>query len=811
MSKKVIPEYLKDKLNTGHLLGIFVISMASLLHEYTLTRILSVSLWYHFAFMIISVALLGIGVSGVALSLFPKFFQKPADKMLAIMSMIYAASVLLTFILSYYIPIDPFSLFTQKIQFIIIPLYYVLIAIPFFFSGLIISTLLTRFTTDVSKLYFFDLTGAGLACFAFVLLIPLTGGNGTLVFVSALGFLGAMFFSFKKERTLFLTGMVLMIFVFAFLIKKDEILNIRVTPNKIYANYIAERPDLNVHSEWNTISKIDVMKEEDPSPDGYNIYLAIIDEGNATTNIPNVRRLPPPTKPYDASNLAFAGKDSCDRVFILGSGGGGEVLVSLYHNAKKVTGVEINGILNKLISETMAGWTGPLIKNNPNVEIVTDDARSFIRRSKEHYDVIISAHTISASAVSSGAMSMVENYIMTKEAVKDYLRHLDDKGTIYISRPETQLPKLITTLKEAGSELGIKNDELNFVVFRRPPTDYEVTNSYLSGVIYKKNGFDLYDMMSMRNEASFLNLDIEYDPLTNQDNIYKSLITSKDIRLEIGKIPSLLTPATDDKPFFDDNFRFSDVNGQTIKEVFSQDDKAILALKAKPVAQVTLLMMLAQVLLVAGVLIIVPSFFIKGNGKKKVDRKFLFYFALIGLGYISIQIALIQKFTLFLGQPVYTLLTVVSTMLIFSGIGAKYSDRFTGKFKLSYIFLIVAGYIMLLGLLIPVLFASMVSLSLFFRIIITGILLAPLSFFMGMPFPKGISLIANDDSRMVGFSWAVNGFFSVLGTVLTMIFAMMFGFKLVFFFAGVYYLFAMIFITIRNKNNLVNLQDTLQK
>ncbi len=805
MAKKVVPEYLKEKLSTGHLLGIFVISLASLLHEFTMTRILSVSLWYHFAFMIISVALLGIGVSGVALSLFPKLLSRPADKLLTLLSMIYAASVLLTFMISYYVPIDPFSLFTQKIQFVIIPLYYILITIPFFLSGLIISTLLTKFSSDVPKLYFSDLTGAGLACFAFVILMPMTGGNGTIVFVSSLGFLGAMFFGYKNHKTLFLTSMILMFFVFAFLIKKDELLQIRVTPNKIYANYIAERPDLNAFTAWNTISKVDVMKEEDPSPDGYNVYLAIIDEGNATTNIPNVRRIPPPNKPFDASNLAFVGKDSCDKVFVLGSGGGGEILVSMFHNAKKVTGVEINGILNDLISETMAGWTGPLIKNNPRVEIVTDDARSFMRRSKDKYDVIISAHTISASAVSSGAMSMVENYIMTKEAVKDYLRHLDDRGMLYISRPETQLPKLIATLKEAGNEIGIKNDEFNYVVFKRPPTEYEVTNSYLSGVVYKKNGFDLGDMMAMRNEASSLNLDIEYDPLTNQDNIYKNLVTSKDIRSEINKIPSILTPATDDKPFFDDNFRFSDVNGAVIKEVFSQDDKAILALKAKPVAQVTLLMMLAQVILVAGLLIIIPSFFIKGSEKKKVDKKFLLFFAFIGLGYITIQLVLVQKFTLFLGQPVYTLLTVVSSMLIFSGLGAKYSEKFSGRFKPAYIFLIIAGYIMILGLVIPPVFSALVSLSLLLRIIITVLLIAPLSFFMGMPFPKGISLISGDDSRMIGFSWAVNGFFSVLGTVLTMISAMMFGFKLVFFIAGVYYLIALIFITIRNKNNLVNL------
>jgi MFS family permease len=807
MKNKFTTVIKKENLDGSYLLGIFIVSMASLLHEFTLTRILSVSLWYHFAFMIISVALLGIGVSGVALSLFPKIMQKPIDKLLTVLAIIYGASVILTFVISYYIPIDPFSLFTQKIQFVIIPIYYVLITIPFFFSGLIISVMLTKFSGEVSKLYFFDLVGAGVSVLAFTVLLPFAGGNGTIVFVAALGFLAAMVFSLRKNNTLFLVSMVLMISVFAFLIKKDDILRIRVTPNKIYANYIAERPDLNMYSGWNTISKIDVMKEEEASPDGYNVMLAIIDEGNATTNIPNVRKMPPLTKPYDASNLAFVGKDSADKVFIVGSGGGGEILVSMFHAAKKVTGVEINGLLNKIITDILAGWTGQLINNNPKVEIITDDARSVLKRSKDIYDVIISAHTISASAVSSGSMSMVENFIMTKEAVKDYLKHLDGSGTLYISRPESQLPKLITTLKEAGKELGIKNDEFNFVVFRRPATEYEVTNSYLAGVIYKKNGYDLLDMMSMRNEASALGLDIEFDPLTQQENIYSRLINSKNIELEIAKDPSVLTPATDDKPFFDDNYKFSDVTWSTIKEVFSQDDKAILALKSKPVAQITLLTMLGQVLFVSILLLIVPAIFIKGERKFKVDKKFLMFFAFIGIGYISIQIALIQKFTLFLGQPVYTMLTVISSMLIFSGIGAKYSEKFINgsKSKLYSVFLIIAIYTMFIGLVSPLMFEAFVSLSLILRITITIIMLAPLAFFMGMPFPTGISMLKNDDSRMVGISWAVNGFFSVIGTVITMILAMMFGFKIIFFIAGVFYLFALLFMTIRYKNNLVNL------
>ena len=323
------------------------------------------------------------------------------------------------------------------------------------------------------------------------------------------------------------------------------------------------------------------MRDDESSPDGYDVYLAIIDEGNATTNIPNVKTLPPLTKPADASNLAYVLKDSAEKVFIIGSAGGGEILTGLYYNAKDIVGVEINGILNELISNKLVIWTGPLIKNNKNVRLITDDARSIISSKRIAYDVIISAHTISSSAVSSGAMSLVENYILTKEAVREYLTHLKNDGVIYISRPETQVPKLITTLKIVRQELteGLEDSKKNFIVFSRPPTSFEGDKSFMAGVVYKKDGFDEFEIFDIRNEASILGLDIEYDPLSRQEGIYQQLIESDNIYSEIEKFETDISPATDDKPFFDNNIGFENLTWVGMTETFAQDDKGILALK----------------------------------------------------------------------------------------------------------------------------------------------------------------------------------------------------------------------------------------
>jgi hypothetical protein len=646
--------------------------------------------------------------------------------------------------------------------------------------------------------------------------MPEFGGNGTILFVAAFGFVSSIIFGFEKYKMLAVISFVLMCIGFSYLMDKDERFPIHTTENKIYANYIASRPDLKIFSGWNTFSKIDVMKEEESSPDGYDVSLAIIDEGNATTNIPNVRSLPPLTKPADASNLAFAcNKDSVEKVFILGSGGGGEVLVSLYHQAKDVTGGEINGLLNNLIENKLSYWTGPLIRNNKKVHIITDDARAVVKKDGTLYDVIISAHTISSSAVSSGAMSMVENFIMTKEAISDYLTHLKSDGVIYISRPETQVPKLITTFRKVNKESkNPTNDKKNFIVFKRPVNSFESDKSFMAGIVYKKDGFNNLEIIKTRDEAYSLGLDIEYDPLGNQEGIYKDLIENDNVDAVINNEPNLI-PATDDKPFFDDNYGFGNYNWSNIKETFSQNDKAILALKDKPVAEVTLISMLIQIFFISVIFLLFPFLIYRKSFTSGFEKKYLIYFAMLGLGYIMIQISLIQKFTLFLGQPVWTMITVISTLLIASGIGSWMTNKITSssksqkeklieqKKKIYYIFIIIFVLSVLIGQFASIFFSLFPAFPLALRIFISIIIIFPLGFFMGMPFPIGISLIRDEENSYVPVAWALNAFFSVIGTVITIILAMTLGFKMVFILSGIFYLIAMIFMSLRLKRILV--------
>lgn len=797
-----------ESVKSTYYAGIFLVALSTLLLEFTLTRVLSVSLWYNFAFMIISVALLGFGISGVLLSVSKKLQTIPADKLLTVLSMIYGSSVIISFIAINKIPFDPFSLFSHSIQLLYLPVFYILITVPFLFAGLIISVILTRFKKNVSKLYFADLLGAGLSVFLFIFLMPLFGGNGTIVFVSVLGLFAAVIFSFGNHKVLSIISFVLIAVSLSFLISKDEQLPIGVSPNKQFVNLMSERPDLVLLSEWNSFSKVDVLIDEDEPADGYKLYIAVIDAGNATTNIPNVKTLPPAVKPADASNLAFANSDTVRNVFIIGSAGGGEILTSLYYGAKKVVGVEINGILNKLISSTLSYWTGPLIRNNPKVEIITDDARSVINRKDTKYDVIISAHTISASAVSSGAMSMVENYILTKEAVKEYLGKLTNGGTIYISRPETQLPKLITTLRTVDEELYGKDSEFSkkISVFRRQHREntLESRKTYLAGIVYRNTPMTEIERMKIRYEGNLLGLEnlYDYDNLPQTESIFKILSETPDLQSEINKSNLNIAPATDDKPFFDNNIGFGNLTIQNMSEVFYQNELAIMALKDKPVSETTLIALLIQIVIIAGLFLLMPFIFLKSKIESGADKKFILYFALLGLGYIMLQISMMQKFTMFLGQPVYTMLTVISTMLVASGFGSYFSSGFLqgNKKRGIIIFGIIAAMALLIAFIAPPVFYWAAKFELTVRIIISIVLIFPLGFFLGMPFPIGISAIKEEYKNFTALSWSINGFFSVTGTVIAMMLGMITGFKIVFILSALLYLSAFIVFNKIEKN-----------
>jgi len=788
-----------------HRAGIFLLSMAMLLLELSWTRVLSVSLWYHFGFLVISTALLGFGVAGVVLALWGRLRdQAPLDKTLASLALAFGLASVVSFRLTQAIPFDPFSLLADRRQLLFMPLYYLLVATPFFFSGLAIALLFTRVPHQVNALYAFDLLGAGAGCAAVAVVLPMAGGSGSMVVAGALGLFAASIFGFRHARALAAAGLTLGLCAMVAVPWAGSIFPISVTPNK--RPYT--RPPL--LTRWNTFSRIDVLERpataDPPAPANRRF---VFDAGTAVTGIVDLRpevgaylAAHPDDGDYE-STIAYLGKKGL-RVLDIGSGAGQEVLDALHAGAASITAVEINGIITDVLREDPDGFWGGLFRR-PEVRLVTEEGRSYVRRVDETYDLIVSSHTISNAAVASGAMSLAENYVLTREAFDDYFDRLSAEGVIYFTRPEAQLPRLFATVRKLMDARGIKDAPRHVFAYRIPPGAREggSRKAFVSFFLFKKTAFTDDELRRMEDavrrppapgSSDEPPMEILYSPLTGDaGGLYTRILETSDPKALFAAQPFAIEPATDDRPFFNQHTRWSRIGWGTVRDLLTQGKQGRMALEDRPVAEISLLTILFESVIVAAALILLPlaRFSRKGLAVKGRGRTLL-YFAALGLGFIMIEIALLQRFTLFLGQPAYTLAAILAALLVFTGVGSGLAGRITDD-PLRMLRVLVPAVPAVLGVTALVTrwaFDAALGWPFAARVGVAVLLLAPLGIVLGMPFPTGLRLLSEEASALVPWAWGVNGFFTVIGSVLSMILGMALGFRAVLALAAVCYLLA---------------------
>jgi spermidine synthase len=785
--------------------------MATLLLELALTRVLSVANWYHFGFLVVSTALLGFGASGVTLSLWTGLREKMLlDHALAYLSLSFSFVTLVSFWLMQRIPFQPFRLLLDRWQLVFTLLYYLILAAPFFCAGLAITLLLSRSGKQVHRLYAADLLGAGLGCAAIWGIMPTFGGSGSVVVAATLGLLATVVFKASTPSVYTLitglaaTGML----VLAFLV--DQAIPISVLPDKRHP--LQPRGRQPIHTAWNSFSKIDVYelpaepKEGRPNP-GFSI---IIDAGGAGTAIPDLskgaRNYLTQARDYQPAGLAYVGKKH-PKVLIIGSGAGREVLEALYFGASSITAVEINPAINDIVTKRMRQHWGGLFEQ-PEVQLVTEDGRSFVRRSKEDYDAIISLQTMTDAALTSGALGLSETYVLTVEAFADYWKHLKPDGVLLVTRPRFQIPKLFATTHEMFERLGLSNPANHLFAFRGLVSPFG-HQRFLSGFLLQKSPLqqEQIDAMAKRlglSRSDWVDVDqpeIFYSPFKSPQTRYGALLFDLAHSTALSPIYAsnrqLLRPATDDRPFFNQTVGFATLRPTIFRGVFGAGENGDP--DNQPVAEVTLVVLLVQAVAVAGVLIVLPLARFSNQGLRTPGRlSFLTYFAGLGLGFIMIEIVLLQRFILFLGQPIYTFSVVLASLLIFTGVGSFIASRFRdiSRSVLSRLLLAAVAGIVVMLLVMPPLLSFALGLALGLRIVIAIILIAPLGVVLGMPFPTGLRLVSDTVPVLVPWAWAVNGFFTVIGSVAAVILAMVLGFTAVFVTAGFCYLIAFAAISI---------------
>jgi hypothetical protein len=790
--------------------ALFLLSAATLTFEITLTRIFSVAQFYHFAFMVVSLALLGFGASGTLLSLFPGLKERDPARVLGRLSWGFALSAVGSYALTLFVPFDSFRIALDWRQGAVLALHYIALAIPFFCSGATTGLLLAAHPEQANRTYAANLTGSAAGCLLAVTLPALVGGEGTVLLAAALAGLAALIFqipnlkpkmpsskpkspisrfTFHASRLTFCASHLLQIALVFLLVlaalQPPSFLRIRLSPYKSLS-YALLLPDAElVFQEWNGFSRVDVVASQSiRSLPGRGFRCAALPppqmgltvDGDDLSPISQI-----------APGFSEAGYTDClllalpyrlrpnAQALILQPRGGFDVLVALAEGAEEITAVEPNPLIVQAV-RSQGAWAGDLY-DDKRVSVFTEEGRSYARRTRERYDIVVLSLTSPQRPITSGAYSLAEDYRYTVEAYADYVARLDDDGLLVVVRwlqvPPSESLRAFGLAVEAVEQAG-----------GDPHTSIVALRSYQQMLILARKGpFTEDELATIRAFATPRAFDLVYLPgirpdEVNQHNVMQApvyhqacveLLKADDRNVWYHDYEFDVAPPTDDHPFF----------GHFFKWAQAPDVLAMAGHTWQPfggAGYFVLLALLGLGVVAAGVLIVLP---LGAYRRERLHGKSLgatlVYFALLGLGYLCVEIPLLQRFILFLGHPAYAMAAVLFALLLFSGLGSLLSRRVPLRLVLLSLPLTVAGYA--LGL--PFFFKAVLGVPAGGRLLIAVLTLAPLGLLMGMPFPKGLALLEQRGATFVAWAWGVNGAVSVVASILAALLSLSFGFLVV--------------------------------
>ncbi len=735
-------------------LGLFIVACAVLTTEIVLTRIFSVMMWYHFAFLAISVSLFGLGLGGIVVHLLGTRVEGKEDSLLAYAGAGFgvANGVLVVTLLS--LRLGAFDLSVagmSKLGFV-----YLLAALPFLAAGMFISLMLQIGHNRAGKVYFFDLVGAGLGCLLTIPLLKLVGGPAAVLVAGAIAAVGGILAAESWRRPVrFGVGLtvaaVLLAITGVHLATGSNLLE----PKYTKGNKEPER----LAVAWNSFSRViafdrpeigDVMLEIDGIA---HTPITPFDGDAAKTQVPsaNLQRLPFIVRPGAS-------------VLIFGSGGGEHILTAMDAGATKITGIEYNPIIVDMVERRFADVAGGLF-DYPGVRVIVDEGRSFIRRADEKYDVIQFTLIDTWAATAAGAFTLTENNVFTLQSMHEYLDHLNAGGLISIKRwfeAEEIVLRLTALAKAALVQRGVTQPEKHFFIAR---------NDEFSNLLIKNEPFSLDEMGDLVEQCAKMNLRIVYSPYHEGENPeFQDMALRGDMAAWYAEQPQDLTPPTDNRPFLFYTLRLKD-----LPRVFKQAYSA----KIHNVGPLLLFALLGLVFVFVVSLIVLPAWLARDR-ESNPSLNWAAYFAALGLAYLMVEVAMMSKFILYLGHPTYALAVVLFTFLISSGLGAWLSERIYPDVAISRLRAVIGAlalYAAVFLVVSPALFHATLAMPLPLRIAIAVVSILPLGLLMGIPFPLGIRLIGYDYGSAVPWMFAVNSAAGVLGSVAAMLIAVHFGFS----------------------------------
>ena len=751
-------------------------TLATLLLELSLTRIFSVVFYYHFAFLAISIALFGLGAGGVFSyvvagwkgNLFSKLgFLSAANSVLVILAVMTVLAQ----------GKDPSAGY--------LGLIYFTSALPFFVSGAIVSLAVSETIDRINRVYFFDLAGAAGGCLLLVPLLNAFGGPNTTI-VAAVIFAAAAAIWYGISGSVRAragsVALALGLFVLLFFNGQKGLIGV------VYAK--GQKLENETFVQWNEFSRIAI------APDKSSGIPAIFIDADAETAIANFDF--DHLSAHDLHDLLYQGPGlpyvlrPAAKTLIIGPGGGWDVARALASGSHDITGVEINPIIaTTIMRERFPGLSRGLYLR-PDVHIFVEDGRAFVRRSPEKYQVLQATLVDTWASTAAGAFALSENNLYTTEALRDYLTHLTDDGILVFTRwgfdPPRESLRLISLAIAALHALG-EPDPARHVIVARAGSRAELAAWGVQDTVFiSRRPFPVEDISRARAAIAEGHMQPVYLPGEMIPNQFTELLHSTDPLAYQNRYPFDISPVSDNRPFF-----FYSVQPRDVWDFVLHASRRTADYKIN--RAVPLLFELLGVSLLATLIILALPLMVLGARlpREKPVLGFLLYFLAIGAGYILIEVALIQKFVLFLGHPTYALTVVIFSLLVSSGVGSIASRRVIGssaaRWRVS-----LAGIAVLIALLavdVSLLLPKAITLPLVWKAAMTVVLIFPAGFLMGMPFPTGLARLDQWQSASVRWAWSLNAAASVLGSVAALVFAIYFGLVQTLLIGGVLYLTAM--------------------
>lgn len=793
--------------------AVALISGAVLAYEILLMALFSLIQWHHFAYMVVSVALLGFGASGTFLVFTRRWLETRFRTVTIIQACLFASTSLICYVVAQRLSFNPEELLWDSSHWVRLELIFLLLALPFFFAANLVGLVLITFKRELSRVYAADLTGAGIGAVAIVGLLFLVQPSTALRFIAFLGFTAAAaaWFECRGSAGYAIAGLLLVgIGLYAMPASWTEpvvspykglsqLLRVhgtriaaerssplgRVTVVESLAVPLRYAPGLSLNSRIEPPAQLGLFVNADAMStitryNGDRENIAYLDD--LTSALPYHLALP-------------------KRVLVLAAGGGADVLQALYHDAEKVDAVELDPQVVALVRNTYKEFSGG-IYDHDDVTIHVTEARGFLNQDGESYDLIQIPPLDSFGSAATGIHGLNENHLYTIEAIQRAMERLDDQGylamTRWIKLPPRDTLKLIATATEALKQSGLDDISRRMVLIRGWQT---------GTLLIKKGVFTLSEINQIRQFSAERAFDLAYYPgmpatEANQYNLLDAPYFYDGARALLGNgrddfIDSYkfdLKPASDNQPFY---FHF--VKWRTLPELIGLRHRGGSALIET--GYLTLLATLAQVLVLSIIIILVPLVFIRRDRSAQSGKinqgKLLVYFLALGLGFLLIEIAFLQKFIQFLHHPVYSAAVVLGSFLVAAGAGSRLADRYAGR-QISIrvvrvAILVIAGLGICYSLILGPLYQWMANWSMIARALVVVALIAPLGFCMGMPFPLGLSRLGNSSQSLTPWAWGINGCASVISAVLATLLAIHFGYNAVILIAVVCYLAAAVY------------------